>query len=73
MAKLEEELYMLHDAVEVEEAEMTRVCRRDFGNQGQAMADDVLEELEKEPGMHKRYYGLTKKALTIVVDSLAVL
>ena len=73
MAKLEEEeLYMLHDAAEAEVAEMTRVHCRGLGNQVQAMTGNVPEELEKRPGMHKRYYGLMKEALKIVGDSLAV-
>ena len=75
MARLEEEEhYMLCDEVEVEEVvEMSRVRRRGHGNQDQAIADNVLEELEKGPGMHRRYFGLMRKAWGIVEDSLTVL
>lgn len=37
------------------------------------MADNVREELEKEPEIHNQCYGLMKRALRIVGDGLTAL
>ena len=73
MERLEEELYMLHDVVEAEEAEKIRIRRRDFESQVPAMANNVQEVQEKGLGMHRRCWDQMKKALRIVGDSLVVL
>ena len=75
MEKLEEEQHcMLRDVAEGEEVvEMSRARRhRRRGNQVQVTTDNVLEELGKGPGMHRRCCDLTRKALRVVGDSLIV-
>ncbi len=60
--------------VEVEEvAEMRRDRRRGLGNQVRLMADNVQDELEKEPAMHRLCCDLTTTVSRTVGDSSTVL
>ena len=70
MEKLEERArYTLLDVVEEVVVEMSRLPRHDLGNQAQVTADNVQEELEKEPGMHRMYHDLMTKVLRIARGS----